>query len=135
MAGISAFLASLLAIGDPARDWAAWPEMREDLSDQLLVSRVFEIGLDGKVAALSGEGAPVRLAGEIAKGPSLGQPAMPNNGFLLFTRNSHSLLALGLAGMMLTILLSFSPLLRQILRVPLPRGQRGGALKLLPPES
>ena len=131
----SAFLAALLAIGDAAKDWTAPRERRENPSDQLLVSRIFEIGRDGRVISLSGEGAPVRLAGTIAEGSSLPQPALSESHFAWFEKNSHSLLGFGLAGTVLIFWLFFLPLLRQIAPVSLPRERRSGALEFLPRET
>ncbi len=58
----SAFLATLLAIGDPAKHWITQPAVSDYISGQLLVSRIFEIGRSGNVLSLAGDRLPLQVA-------------------------------------------------------------------------
>jgi hypothetical protein len=56
----SAFLATLLAVGNPAKNWTTPPAVSDYISGQLLVSRIFEIERDGNVLSLAGANCPSR---------------------------------------------------------------------------
>jgi hypothetical protein len=58
----SAFLAMLLAIGDPAENWRTPPAVSDYISGQLLVSRIFEIERSGNVLSLAAERLPLHVA-------------------------------------------------------------------------
>ncbi|MCI0735469.1 MAG: hypothetical protein L0Y50_04245, partial [Beijerinckiaceae bacterium] len=55
----SAFLATLLAIGDPGENWALPQTFSDYTSEQLLVSRIFEIDRHGDFLALAGDRRPL----------------------------------------------------------------------------
>jgi len=57
----SAFLATLLAIGDPAKNRTTPPSVEDYISEQLLVSRMFEIGGSGNLLSLAGERLPLHV--------------------------------------------------------------------------
>jgi hypothetical protein len=59
---VSAFLATLLAIGDPAKNWTTPSAVLDYMSGQLLVSRIFEIERSGNVLSLGGDRLPRRVA-------------------------------------------------------------------------
>jgi hypothetical protein len=59
---VSAFLATLLAIGDPAKNWTMPPALLDYISGQLLVSRIFEIERSGSVLSLGGDRLPLHVA-------------------------------------------------------------------------
>jgi hypothetical protein len=64
----SAFLATLLAIGDPAKDWTTPSAVSDYISGQLLVSRIFEIERSGNVLSLAGDKLPLHVASPIIHG-------------------------------------------------------------------
>jgi hypothetical protein len=59
---VSAFLATLLAIGDPAKNWTTPPTLLDYICGQLLVSRIFEIERSGSVLSLGGDRLPLHVA-------------------------------------------------------------------------
>jgi hypothetical protein len=61
----SAFLATLLAIGDPAKDWTTPSAVSDYISGQLLVSRIFEIERSGNVLSLARDKLPLHVASPI----------------------------------------------------------------------
>jgi hypothetical protein len=68
---VSAFLATLLAIGDPAKNWTTPSAVLDYISGQLLVSRIFEIERSGNVLSLGGDRLPRRVASP--QDPALGR--------------------------------------------------------------
>jgi hypothetical protein len=58
----SAFLATLLAIGDPAKAWSMPPEIPARLSEQLLAPRIFEIERNGDIRTFPGDRLPILTA-------------------------------------------------------------------------
>ena len=59
---VSAFLATLLAIGNPAKNWTTPQAVLDSVSGQLLISRIFEIERSGNVLSLGGDRLPLRVA-------------------------------------------------------------------------
>ena len=64
----SAFLATLLAIGDPAKAWAVPPEVPGYLSEQLLAPRIFEIEKNGNMLSFPGDKLPILAAHPLSDG-------------------------------------------------------------------
>ncbi len=58
----AAFLATLLAIGDPAKNWTTPPAVPDYISGRLMVSRIFEIERSGNFLSLAGDSLPLYVA-------------------------------------------------------------------------